>query len=147
MLLMPDTVQTIVYSMICVFAGGCVKGLTGFGFSLVTVASLVLVAAPGSVVPVVMLMNSVMNLFLIVSVRREIELRRALTLGLAGMAGLPLGTYILVKTEADILRIIIGVIILLFATAFLLGVRREIGREHMGSALVGVESWSTPILL
>jgi len=137
---MPDSTYAIIYSILCVYLGGCVKGLTGFGFSLVAVATLVLVAQPSSVVPVVLLMNSVINLVLLYSVRREVDPGRILPLALAGVAGLPLGTYILVVTNADTLRIVIGVVILLFAVALLLGLRREIKRERLGAGLVGAAS-------
>jgi len=137
---MPDTVSAVLYSMLCVYVGGCVKGLTGFGFSLVAVASLVLVAPPSLVVPVVLLMNSLMNVLLVYSVRKEIHMGRVLPLALGGLAGLPLGTYVLVTVYADVLRIVIGLVILLFATALLAGFRREFGRERLGSAVVGATS-------
>ena len=137
---MPDSTYAIIYSILCVYVGGCVKGLTGFWFSLVAVATLVLVAQPSSVVPVVLLMNSLINLVLFCSVRREVDMGMTLPLALAGVAGLPLGTYILVVTNADILRIVIGVVILLFAIALLLGLRREIKRERLGSVVVGAAS-------
>jgi len=137
---MPYPTYAIIYSVLCVYVGGCVKGLTGFGFSLVAVGTLVLVAPPSSVVPVVLLMNSLINLVLISSVRKEVDMGRILPLALAGVAGLPLGTYILVVMNADVLRIVIGVVILLFAAALLLGFRREIKRERLGSGVVGAAS-------
>jgi uncharacterized membrane protein YfcA len=137
---MPDSALALIYSAVCVYVGGCAKGLTGFGFSLVAVGTLVLVAPPGTVVPVVLLMNSVINLALVYSVRKQISPGRVLPLGLAGVAGLPLGTYILVVVEADILRVVIGGVILLFAAALLLGFRREIRRQRLGSGLVGAAS-------
>ena len=134
---MPYTTYTIIYSILCVYLGGCVKGLTGFGFSLVAVGTLVLAAAPSTVVPVVLLMNSLINLLLVYSVRGEIDLRRTIPLVLAGIAGLPAGTYILVAVDGNILRIVIGVVILLFAVALLRGFRREFRRERLGSSVVG----------
>ncbi len=134
---MPISTYAIIYSALCVYAGGCVKGLTGFGFSLAAVATLVLVAPPSTVVPVVLLMNSLVNMALVYGVRKEIDPGRVLPLVLAGVAGLPLGTYVLVAVDADVLRVAIGVVILLFAVALLLGFRREIRRERLGSVLVG----------
>lgn len=137
---MPDSTFAIIYSALCVYVGGCVKGLTGFGFSLVAVGSLVLVSSPSTVVPVVLLMNTLINLALVYSVRNEIDLRRTLPLMVAGVAGLPLGTCILVVVDADILRVVIGAVIFLFALALLLGFRREIRRERLGSGVVGAAS-------
>jgi uncharacterized membrane protein YfcA len=137
---MPETAQAVIYSIICVYLGGCVKGLTGFGFALTAVATLVLIAPPSSVVPVVLLMNSLMNLFLVFGVRRDIQIRRMLPLVIASVAGLPLGTYILVVADADVLRIVIGLLILLFATALLLGFRIAVKRKRLSSGVVGAAS-------
>jgi uncharacterized membrane protein YfcA len=134
---MPYTHLAIVYSLACVYFGGCVKGLTGFGFSLVAVATLVVVAPPSLVVPVVLLMNSLMNLILLYGARRHVDARRALPLGVAGIAGLPLGAYILAVADAATLRVVIGIVILVFAVALFTGFRKEIRRERLGSALVG----------
>lgn len=137
---MPETAQAVIYSIICVYLGGCVKGLTGFGFALTAVATLVLIAPPSSVVPVVLLMNSLMNLFLVFGVRRDIQIRRMLPLVIASVAGLPLGTYILVVADADVLRIVIGLLILLFAAALLLGFRIAVKRKRLSSGVVGAAS-------
>jgi uncharacterized membrane protein YfcA len=137
---MPETAQAVIYSIICVYLGGCVKGLTGFGFALTAVATLVLIAPPSSVVPVVLLMNSLMNLFLVFGVRRDIQIRRMLPLVIASVTGLPLGTYILVVADADVLRIVIGLLILLFATALLLGFRIAVKRKRLSSGVVGAAS-------
>lgn len=137
---MPETAQAVIYSIICVYLGGCVKGLTGFGFALTAVATLVLIAPPSLVVPVVLLMNSLMNLFLVFGVRRDIQIRRMLPLVIASVAGLPLGTYILVVADADVLRIVIGLLILLFATALLLGFRIAFKRKRLSSGVVGAAS-------
>jgi uncharacterized membrane protein YfcA len=134
---MTQTVWTVVYSLVSVYAGGCVKGLTGFGFSLISVGLLVLVAPPSEVVPVVLLMNVLLNLLLVHSIRKEIDFGRFLPLAAAGIIGLPVGTYILLAVDADILRMVIGLVTLLSALALLAGYRREIRRERLGSILVG----------
>ncbi|MGD9140738.1 MAG: sulfite exporter TauE/SafE family protein [bacterium] len=134
------TAAVIIYSIACVFAAGCLKGLTGFGLSLVATALLVQVAPPGTVVPVVLLLNCVVNAFLVYGVRDRIDIGRIWPLIIGGVAGLPLGTYILVVVHGDILRIAIGVVILLFSGALIRGYRRTIRRERLGAGLVGAAS-------
>jgi uncharacterized membrane protein YfcA len=130
----------IVYGIACVYLAGCVKGLTGFGLSIVTTALLVQVAPPSSVIPVVLLLNAFVNAFLAYSVRDRIQIGRIWPLIVGGVAGLPLGTYILVVVDADVLRIAIGCVILLFSIALLKGYRRMLRRERLGAGLVGAAS-------
>jgi hypothetical protein len=137
---MDHSPAVIVYSIVCVYLAGCVKGLTGFGLSLVTTALLVQVAPPSTVVPVVLLLNALVNAFLAYSVRDRIEIRRIWPLMVGGVAGLPLGTYALVAVDANVLRIVIGAVILLFSVALLSGYRRMVRRERLGAGLVGAAS-------
>lgn len=137
---MPYTTLAVIYSIACVFLAGCVKGLTGFGLSLVGTALLVQIAPPGTVVPVVLLLNSLVNAFLVYGARHDITIRRIWPLAVGGVAGLPLGTYILITVDANALRIVIGAVILLFSVALLRGYRRTVRRERMGAGLVGAAS-------
>jgi uncharacterized membrane protein YfcA len=137
---MPYTAFVIAYGITCVFLAGCVKGLTGFGVSLVSTALLVQVAPPGTVVPVVLLLNSLVNAFLVYNARQDISLGRVWPLIVGGVAGLPLGTYILVVVDANVLRIVIGAVILLFSFALLRGYRSMVRRERLGAGLVGAAS-------
>lgn len=137
---MDQTAAVIIYSIACVFLAGCVKGLTGFGLSLVVTPLLVHVAPPTTVVPVVLLLNSIVNAFLVYGARDRINITRIWPLIIGSIAGLPLGIYILVVLHADILRIAIGIVILLFLAALIRGYRRMIRRERLGAGLIGAAS-------
>ena len=137
---MDQTAAVIIYSIACVFLASCVKGLTGFGLSLALTPLLVHVAPPSTVVPVVLLLNSIVNAFLVYGARDRINLKRIWPLIIGSIAGLPIGTYILVVVNADILRIAIGVIILLFMAALIKGYRRLIHTQRLGAGLIGAVS-------
>jgi len=131
--------QALAYSMACIYFGGCVKGLTGFGLSMISVPLLVLIAPPSAVVPVFLLLNTVMNVMLVYGLRNAIT-GRIWPLVISGIAGVPVGTYILVVVDGNVLRLIIGLVILVFAVALLTGYRRQIGMERLGFGLVGAVS-------
>jgi uncharacterized membrane protein YfcA len=137
---MDQTAAVIIYSIACVFLAGCVKGLTGFGLSLIATPLLVHVAPPRTVVPVVLLLNSIVNAHLFYGARDRVTMKRIWPLIIGSVAGLPLGTYILVVVHADILRIAIGVVILLFVAALIKGYRRLTGTHRLGAGLVGAAS-------
>jgi len=59
---------------------------------------------------------------------------------IAGIAGIPIGTYLLINLDADILKIFIGSVIIPFAIASLMGFKRQIKNEKLAFAPVGLTS-------
>ncbi|NQT35271.1 sulfite exporter TauE/SafE family protein [bacterium] len=137
---MSNSPLIIIIGIAVVFLGGLTQGLTGFGFGLVTVPILVIFLVPQLVVPIVLLTSMLLTFYLLIETRRWLELKRILVLMAAGVAGLPFGIIILKQLDADILRVFIGIIIVLFGLAFLLGYRREIKNERLASVLIGFVS-------
>jgi uncharacterized membrane protein YfcA len=123
-----------------VYAASVVQGLLGFGFSLVTVPILVLFVAPKMAVPVILVLSTFINLFLYREVRGKASLRRMLPLMIAGVAGLPVGTYLLVTLDAGLVKIAVGCLVAFFALVFLAGLERPIRRENWGLVAAGVTS-------
>jgi len=123
-----------------VFAAGVIKGLTGFGFSLFTLPALVIFLGPKTAVPVIVLLNAVSNVPLYIHSRKWSSLRRIWPVVVAGVATMPIGTYLLLILDTSVLKLIVGVVICLFALAFLLGLRREIRRERLGLVSAGLLS-------
>ena len=123
-----------------VLAAGLVQGLLGFGFALVAVPVLALVMVPREAVPVALVLGTFINLFLYLEVRGRVQAGRLLPLVLAGIAGIPVGTYLLVSLNTGILRIAIGCLVALSALAFLAGLERPIKRERIGLAASGFTS-------
>lgn len=123
-----------------VFAAGIIKGLTGFGFALFTVPILVTLLGPRTAVPVIVILNAVTNVPLYFHSRRGSSLRRIWPLIASGIVSIPLGTYLLMVLDTTVLKLIVGIVICLFAFAFLLGFRREIRREKGGLVAAGLVS-------
>ena len=130
----------LLYGALAVYLGGLIQGLTGFGFSMVTVPLLVIFISPKMVVPAVLILSLVVNMVLFLKLREWVDLRRIRSLIIFGIAGMPVGVFLLVVLDAGLLKILIGSVILLFAIAFLMGLRREIQNEQYGFAAVGVVS-------
>ena len=130
----------LVYGTAVVFAAGIVKGLTGFGFSLVTVPVLVALLGPKTAIPVIVILNAASNVPLHLHSRRWSSLGRIWPLIVAGIVSIPAGTYLLLVLDEAALKLIVGIAICLFALAFLLGFRREIRRERRGLVSAGLVS-------
>jgi len=123
-----------------VYAAGLTQGLTGFGFSLVTVPVVVIILGPKTAVPVIMLLSLVLNVMLYAQSRKWSDTRRIRPLIIAGIASVPLGALLLVMLDPSVLKLVVGCAIFGFALASLLGFRREVRNERLGFVGVGLVS-------
>jgi len=69
--------------------------------------------------------------------RKWVDLKRIWPLMIAGIVGMPFGTYLLIFLKASTLKVLIGSVIVLFALALLKGFKRKIKSEKLAFAPVG----------
>jgi hypothetical protein len=132
-----DPLTIIIIGLLVVFLAGMIQGLTGFGFALVSVPLLLIFLPPTMAIPMVIIHGTLITLILLFESRKWLELRRILPLIIAGVIGVPFGTYILTALGINVLKVFIGVVITLFALIFLAGFRREIRNEKLASGPIG----------
>lgn len=136
-----DTLDaTLLYGMLTVFIAGVTKGLTGFGFSLFAAPVLVVLLGPRTAVPIIVLLNAFTNVVLFAGVRQSAGIRRISPLIIAGIATVPAGMLLLLILDVGIIKLIVGVAIVIFAIAFLIGFRRPIENEKRGLVVAGLIS-------
>jgi uncharacterized membrane protein YfcA len=124
-----DLLAVILASAAVVFLASLVQGLTGFGSALVMVPILVNFMPPRMVVPLSLLSGTVINLILALRERRHLQGKMVATLLIPALIGLPLGTLLLLFAEGNLIRIVIGVIIITSALLLVAGFRFDIRRE------------------
>ncbi|MDP8240479.1 MAG: sulfite exporter TauE/SafE family protein [Candidatus Hatepunaea meridiana] len=127
----------ITIGILIVFIGGLTQGLLGFGFGLVAIPILIIILPPVVVVPTVMLITTLLAIVILCEARKSLELKRILPLMAAGVAGLPLGAYILKNMDVNYLKVFIGLVIIVFSFALLLGYKRKVKNEKLGFAPIG----------
>jgi uncharacterized membrane protein YfcA len=132
--------ETAIYAIIAVIAAGVIKGLTGFGFSLVSVPVLIVVLGPTTAVPVVILLNAVANVVLFPLVRKAANLKRIVPLIIAGIVTIPLGVLLLLALDTGTVELVAGSVTIFFALAFLAGFQRPVADEKWGFAAAGLIS-------
>jgi uncharacterized membrane protein YfcA len=71
------------------------QGFSGFGVMLVSLPGLTLLLSIKTVVPLVNLLSSWINLIIIIQMRRYLKWPKILPLALASVPGIPLGVYFL----------------------------------------------------
>ena len=126
----------ILAAAVILLLSGFVQGLVGFGSALVAVPLLSFLMSPKIVVPLTLVHGLLMNMYLSVKNRSNIQRKRVLPLFLAGSLGIPFGAAILIILPANGLKVLIGIVITLFSLLLLSGFSRTLKSE--GKALIPV---------
>ncbi len=129
-----------IVSAVIVFIAGAVQGLMGFGFGLVSVPLLVHLLPPKEVVAIIMVISTFLALIIAVEAWRWVQMKKLWMLWVGGCLGMPLGTWTLKALNGDDLKILIGVVIVIFGATFLAGFRRPTRRESPALGLIGIVS-------
>ncbi len=127
----------LIPALLIIFVASFTQGLTAFGFSLIAVPLLVLFISPRVVVPIMIIFSLLLNIYLLISCKKHLKLKRIIPLMIFGILGIPFGAWVLRALSAQTLKIIIGITISFFALLFLLGFRREVVNEKRASVPVG----------
>jgi len=69
--------------------------------------------------------------------KNQVDWKRIAPLIIAGIVGLPLGTYLLVVMKGSMLKVAIGITVTLFAAISFAGFKKEIKNEKIASVFVG----------
>ncbi len=130
----------IAVSIVILFAGACLQGLTGFGYSMFSLPLLALLMPVSAAVPMLCLTSIFLNLLVFFKARRNLDLKRILPLLVSGAAALPAGIWVLKTMDESALKIIIGVLVALSSLIYLSGFRVNVKREKSVMIPVGLLS-------
>ena len=122
------------------FLASGLQGLTGFGYSLFSLPLLVLFMPASSAVPVLSVTSLFLNFMVYHRARGEVSLVRLLPLMLAGVAGLPVGVWLLRSAEESVLKLIIGGVVVFSSVMLITGLRVRLRREKLAMVPVGLLS-------
>lgn len=122
------------------FASATVQGATGFGFVIVAAPVLTSVMAPTLAVPVLVVEGFVMTVILMSRVYRDARPKRVAVLSIFGVAFIPLGTWLLVTLDENVIKVMLGVVVGVTAMAMLGGFQRTASNEQAASVPVGMAS-------
>jgi uncharacterized membrane protein YfcA len=104
------------YFYLCLIIGfaGFTQGFSGFGAVIVSLPCLSLFIPIKTVVPLVNLMSCVMNLILVIQLRRHLQWPKILPLLLGSLPGIPLGVYYLKHVAPWMLELLLGAVLISF---------------------------------
>lgn len=112
--------QFLIFLAVGAAMGGFVNGLAGFGTALFTLGWWLQVMPPLQAVAVSLVMGVAPGIQGTWIVRHEIDRRRLLLFLLPGLAGIPLGLFILDLIDAKMLKLVIAGFLLLYGGFFML---------------------------
>lgn len=134
------TLTTLIFGSLTILAAGLTSGLTGFGYGLVSVPLLILILPPQTVVPIIVILSTIINITVAWEARKHISLRRIWTLLIGGMIGTPVGAYFLKSLDANVLKVWIGGVIVVFGVLFLKGFKKQVAHEKLALLPIGLVS-------
>jgi len=138
-----------------VFFAGLSRGFSGFGAALIAMPVLSILYGPVPAVVVMTLMEVPATALLLPTFMRQANWRAVMPLGIASLATIPLGAYVLVLLEAAVLQKGIGILVLIFAVLLATGWRyREpptlpfmLGVGALSGLVGGAANMSGPIVV
>ncbi|MCK5310352.1 MAG: sulfite exporter TauE/SafE family protein [Thermoplasmata archaeon] len=125
------------FAITVILLAGLVQGLAGFGFSQFALPLLVLVMISQELIPMMVVLSLFLNLFLVYELRKDIQLKRIWPLMLGGILGIPIGTYLLLIADTGIMKLLIGLVIIIFGLAQLFEIRKTVKNEKLAMGPIG----------
>lgn len=129
------------FGFISIFLASLIQGITGFGFALIAVPLLSLfIPEIRSITPIVVIYSFLTNIVIMYKSRHYIDIKKIIPLIIFGIIATPIGTYILLYVNVNILKIIIGLITTITAFAMFKNFKITIKNESISYGIVGILS-------
>lgn len=131
---------TFIITALILFLAAFTQGFSGFGFALVSIPLLSLFVDIKYAIPLGALSGFTVNAYLAFQLRRHIkyfELKYLLT---GSIIGIPIGAYILSEFDPHLLKLILGIIVLVFVVLTLCNLIKTININRRWGYLFGLLS-------
>jgi uncharacterized membrane protein YfcA len=124
----------------CALAAGLMRGFTGFGSAMLMMPVYGLLFGPVQAVATVMLMETAVTLQLLPGALPRTRWREIGPMGLAALVGTPIGGYLILHMDAEIMRRVIAGVVLVFTLVMLRGWRYRGPRGRAATIGAGLAS-------
>lgn len=126
--------------LLVVFAAGALQGFCGFGYSLLAMPLLLLMMPAGNAVPMLCVTGIALNVVLLISTRKHLDLRGLAPLAIAGVVFTPVGVWLIREVPAESAKTAIGIGVAVISTAMLLRLRGGLRKTTAGLLAAGAAS-------
>lgn len=129
--------MTLLLPGVIILAASFINTLTGFGFALVSVPTLIAVMDAKAAVALTNVMYTILGPIFLWSAWRDVDRPMLATLLISSLPGLPLGTLLLVAISESLLRLLIGGVIVLLALLLISNYQRPFSHGRRAAVAVG----------
>lgn len=129
--------MTLLFPFAIVLLASFINTLTGFGFALVSLPTLVMVMDAKAAVVLTNMLYCLLGPIFLWSARRHVDGPMLATLLLSSFAGLPLGTLVLLAMGESLLRLLIGSAIVVVALVLISNYQRPFSHGRRAAVAVG----------
>ena len=133
-------IELILIGSFIFLVSAMLQGLSGFGFSILAIPLITLFISPRTAVPVLILFSMIINIVVLYSTWKEINLRKIWILLFFAIIAMPLGAHLLVILNENTLKIFIGCFIFVFGLLLLLGFKKQFKHEKLSMIPIGLIS-------
>lgn len=130
----------MVLQALIILISAVLQGITGFGFSLVAVPLLSLVAPLGEVVPLLVLYSLLLNILVVTKVKSTIDKKQLFTLVAFGILTIPLGMFVLKYIDPFYIKKGVGIFIILSSVAMALNYKVSLKNKTFSYMIAGLIS-------
>ncbi|MFC1984565.1 sulfite exporter TauE/SafE family protein [Chloroflexota bacterium] len=126
-----------VLTICAVLFAAFIRGVAGFGFSLILAPILLLTLNPITVVVINLFLGLLSNVLVSSYSFKKVNLRKILPMIISSSFGIPIGTWIITLIPPLSLKILIGGVTVICAIPLALGFRKTLPREKLFSGISG----------
>ncbi|MFO7626275.1 MAG: sulfite exporter TauE/SafE family protein [Candidatus Fermentibacteraceae bacterium] len=126
--------------LLVVFVAGALQGFCGFGYSLLAMPLLLFMMPAGTAVPMLCVTGIALNVVLLISTRKHLDLRGLTPLAIAGVVFTPVGVWLIKEVPAESAKTAIGIGVAVISTAMLLKLRVGLRKTTTGLLAAGAVS-------
>lgn len=137
------SLEIFVLVTIVVFFASFTQGMTGFGFALISVPLISLLVNVKYAIPLAAICGLYVNVYLIFKLKNHIKYFELKELIIGAIVGIPIGSFLVIYTDPQILKTLLGIIVLLFV---LLSVTKKVESRNINKSWAYLFGWLSGLL-
>jgi len=129
-----------IFFIVVVLTASIVRGFSGFGFSAITISSLSFIFPPIEIVPVILILEVAVSIFMIPVIFKNINWNFVFTFLVGISLGSPIGLYILRNSSETLSHFIIALLVSFFSFLIFKGYKNPKLNKNIYKFLTGIIS-------
>jgi len=127
-------------AFLIIFTSMLIRTVAGFGSALIAIPLLSILFGAKYAIPFIFLYECPIDIMILGRdcLKVRVEARQAWPLLVSGLIGIPLGTEVLIRSDEELLKIVIGISLTIFSVLLLWNVNLRLKKDRFRSAAAGL---------